>query len=331
MTNLNQRGIIVVMSDISEPIAYLNGDFIPVSQAKLSVFDQGVVQGASVTEMIRTFKHQPFRLDDHLNRLQQSIRCVGFDPDESKADLYSIASKIVEQNAQLISPSHDLGLTIFVTPGDNPTYKGGAVTSPLQTSTVCAHTFPLPFEIWAGAFETGQHLITPSLRHIPPESLDARIKTRSRLNWYLADREAQLADPKARALVLDGNGNVTETSTANFLIASQGRIIAPDPTKTLSGVSLFVVSELVGRLGLEFTRADLKVYDVLTAEEAFTSSTPYCLLPVTRVNGKPIGDGTPGPVFLRIMAAWNDLVGVDIISQMTDSARERLSGHSVSS
>ena len=330
MTNPNQRDIINIMSDISEPIAYLNGEFIPVSQAKLSVFDQGVVQGASVTEMVRTFKHQPFRIEDHLNRLQQSIRYVGFEPDETIEDLQSIALKIVTQNAKLIPASHDLGLTLFVTPGDNPTYKGGAVTSPLRTSTVCVHTFPLPFEIWADAFETGQHLITPSLRHIPPESLDARIKSRSRLNWYLADREAQLADPKARALVLDGNGNVTETSTANFLIASHGRIIVPDPTKTLGGVSRLVVSELVGRVGLEFTTADLKIYDVLTAEEAFTSSTPYCLLPVTRVNGKPIGDGTPGPVFRKIMAAWNDLVGVDIIAQMTNGARERLSGNLVS-
>ncbi|MGR3318285.1 MAG: hypothetical protein ACUZ8O_07355, partial [Candidatus Anammoxibacter sp.] len=83
MTNPHQRDIIAVMSDISEPIAYLNGEFIPVSQAKLSVFDQGVVQGASVTEMVRTFKHQPFRMDDHLNRLQQSIRYVGFEPDET--------------------------------------------------------------------------------------------------------------------------------------------------------------------------------------------------------------------------------------------------------
>lgn len=316
---------------MNEPIAYLNGEYIPASEAKLSVFDQGIVQGASVTEMVRTFRHQPFRLDEHLSRLHLSIHCVGFEPSESLDDLKSIASKIVEQNARLIPETHDLGLTMFVTAGDNPTYRGGAIGPPLRTSSVCVHTFPLPFEMWAESYEKGQHLVTPSTRHIPPECLDARIKTRSRLNWYMADREAQLVDPKARALVLDRDGNVTEASTANFLIVVGNCIVVPDPTKSLGGVSQHVVAELAVQLGMQFTTSDLKVYDVLTADEALTSSTPYCLLPVTRVNGKPIGDGNPGPVYRKIMAAWHDLAGLDIIAQMQQGARERLAGQSQTS
>jgi branched-subunit amino acid aminotransferase/4-amino-4-deoxychorismate lyase len=306
-----------------EPIARINDRLVPISQAAVSLFDLGLVQGAAVTEMIRTFAHRPFRLDAHLDRLLRSVRAVGFPVDPSVAELRAKTLEVVEHNARLIPAGHDLGIVLFVTAGLNLTYVGAAGAGSARTPTLCIHTFPLPFELWAEKYDAGQHLVVPSVRHVPPDCIDPQIKMRSRMHWYLADRQARLVDPHASALLLDHEGRITETSAANFLLVEGGAVHVPGGSGTLGGLSLQVVSELCGRLGIPFVPRTLRPYDVANADEACTSSTPYCLLPVTRFDGRPIGDGRPGPVFRRLIAAWNDLAGLDIIAQMRTGAAER--------
>ena len=306
---------------MTEPIAYLDGQLLPISEAKLSIFDLGLVMGAAVTEMIRTFSHQPFRLDEHLARLSRSIDSVAFETGVSLDRLRSIATEVVDANRRLLPASHDLGIVIFVTAGLNTTYVGVAGKA---KPTVCVHTFPLPFELWEEKCRNGQHLVVPSIRHIPADCLDPKIKSRSRLHWYLADQQARRIDKNASALVLDHEGGLAETSTGNFFAVIDGRICTPPPHNTLGGVSQQVVLELAGRLGITCAAAELHLDDVLDADEAFTSSTPYCLMPVTRLNGEPLGDGRPGPVFGKLMAAWNELVGFDNIAQMRSVAAERI-------
>ena len=104
-----------------------------------------------------------------------------------------------------------------MTPGEYKTYAGSAGAAPRLTPTVCVHTFPLPFELWAEKMQHGAHVVTPSIRHVPPQCYDPKIKYRSRMHYYLADQEARAGDPEAIALLLDLDGNVTETSGANFL------------------------------------------------------------------------------------------------------------------
>ncbi|NOX54440.1 MAG: branched-chain amino acid aminotransferase [Planctomycetes bacterium] len=308
---------------MTEPIAYLSGQWVPISQARVSVFDLGLVQGASVTEMVRTFGHRPFRLEDHLARLQRSLNAVGFEPVPSTDEFQAIVERVLAHNGKLLPASHDLGIVLFVTAGLNRTYVGAAGAERAKAPTVCVHTFPLPFELWATKLDHGQHLITPATRHIPPDSLDPRIKYRSRLHWYLADRETRGLDPEASALLLDRDGFITETSSGNFFIVRDNELLTPTERTTLPGVSQKVVAELAVHLGLGYRAVDLRVYDVLNADEAFTSSTPYCLLPVTRLNGSPIGDGRPGPVFGRLLDAWSDLVGLNVAEQIRTVAAER--------
>lgn len=306
-----------------EPIARINDRLVPMSQAAVSLFDLGLVQGAAVTEMVRTFAHRPFRLDAHLERLRRSVRAVGFPIDPALDDLRAKTLEVVELNARLIPPGHDLGIVLFVTAGLNLTYVGAAGAESARTPTLCIHTFPLPFELWAEKFDAGQHLVVPSVRHVPPDCIDPQIKMRSRMHWYLADRQARLVDPHASALLLDHEGRVTETSAANFFLVADGAVHTPGAGGTLGGLSQQVVSELCDRLGVPFVSRTVRPYDATNADEAFTSSTPYCLLPVTKFDGRPIGDGRPGPVFRRLIAAWNDLVGLDIIAQMRIGAAER--------
>ncbi len=301
---------------MSEPAVYLNGRMLPASQAHLAIYDLGVVMGATVTEMTRTFRCEPYRLDDHLGRLYRSLRYVRFDIGLSQAELAAASRELVAHNAALLPEGGELGLIHFVTAGENALYAGSAGGGAKTTPTVCAHTFPLPFELWSKKMRDGVHVVTPSIRHVPPQCYDPKMKYRSRMHYYLADQEARLADPDAIALLLDLAGNATETSGANFLIVERGAIVSPTLTNTLPGVSRATVIELAARLGIPFVERDVQVFSVINADEAFLASTPYCLLPVTKINGLPIADGRPGPIFHRLLTAWSRDVGVDIEKQV---------------
>jgi branched-subunit amino acid aminotransferase/4-amino-4-deoxychorismate lyase len=289
---------------------------VPASEAHLAIFDAGVVLGATVTEMTRTFNLRPFRLEQHIERLQRSLRYTRMDTGLAAADFLRISHEIIEHNGRLLPAGGELGMVHFVTAGEYPTYAGMAGRAARTSPTVCIHTFPLPFELWAKKFRVGAHLVTPATRHVPPQCYDPKMKYRSRMHYYLADKEAQLVDPEASALLLDLQGNVTETGGANFLIVERGTIVSPTTVNTLPGISRGMVIELAGKLGIPFVERDLQVYNVVNADEAFTTSTPYCVMPVTKINGLAIGDGRPGPIFRRLISAWSEAVGVDIERQI---------------
>lgn len=302
---------------MSEPLVFLNGKLIPASQASLKIYDAGIVLGATVTEMTRTFRHQPFRLEDHVARLFRSLKYTRMDIGMTPDELVAVSRELLTNNATLIGDNDELGLIHFVTAGEYPTYAGSAAGGVRMTPTVCAHTFPMPFELWAERIKTGAHVVTPSIRHVPPQCYDPKMKYRSRMHYYLADQEARLVAPDAIALLLDLDGNVTETSGANFLIVERGTIVSPTLRNTLPGISRATVIELAAKLGIPFVERDIQVHSVINADEAFLSSTPFCLLPVTKINGVTIGNGQPGEVYRRLMSAWNELVGMDIAGQFT--------------
>jgi branched-chain amino acid aminotransferase len=304
---------------------YLNGQVVPASQAHVAIFDLGLVQGATVTEMTRTFRHRPWRLDAHLERLFRSLRYARMDIGLSQEHLAAVSEQLVVENARLIQTEDELGVIHFVTAGEHAMYAGSAGRPVRTTPTVCVHTFPLPFELWAQKMRAGAHLVTPPTRHVPPACYDPKIKCRSRMHFYLADQEARRLDPDALALLLDLDGNVTETNGANLLIIKHGTIISPTTANTLPGVSRSMVMELATRLGVPFTERDLQVFDVLNADEALLTSTPYCIMPATRINGATIGDGRPGPMFRRLLTAWSDAAGLDVAAQIEDGARRRAS------
>lgn len=307
-----------------EPIVYLNGRMLPASEAHLAIYDAGVVLGATVTEQTRTFRKQPFRLDEHLARLYRSLKYVRLDIGLSPSDLARLSHELIAHNAQLIGEEDDLGLIHFVTAGEYATYAGLSGRPARTTPTVCIHTFPLPFEMWAPKMLVGAHLVTPSIRHVPPQCYDPKMKYRSRMHFYLADREARLADPDASALLLDLDGNITETGAANILIVERGHIVSPTTRNILPGVSRAMVIELAGKLGIPFVERDLQVYDVLNADEAFLTSTPFCMMPVTRLNGVNLAAGKPGPVYRKLLNAWSQEVGIDIEQQIIAGANRRL-------
>jgi branched-chain amino acid aminotransferase len=300
------------MDLMDEPQAYLNGRFLAASAATLSVTDAGFVLGAAVAEQVRTFAGKLFRLDDHLARLKQSLDTIGVDPGLGQEELSRIAQELVARNYRLLTRGDDLGLSIVVTPGPYAAYAPSVPAQP----TVCLHTYLLPFRLWASKYRTGQALVTTDVEQVSPRSWPASLKCRSRMHYYLADRQAAAIEPGARALMLDSEGRVVEASTANVMVftAADG-LLAPPPAGVLPGISMTQVTELALSLGIPVTRRELWPDEVAKADEVLLTSTPFCLLAVTRFNGRSIGDGAPGEIFQKLLAAWSDAVEIDLVLQ----------------
>src|SRR5262245_10774808 len=246
-----------------EPLAYLNGRYIPLSQAAIGVFDVGFLQGVTVAEQLRTFGGRLFRLDLHLSRLARSLALIGLELGAPFDEIGKIATALVEQNRALIDPDDDLGATIFVTPGMSPTY---AAVAPSSGPTLCIHTQPLTFSAWADKYQTGDSLVVTDTRHVPSECWPPELKCRSRMHFYLADKQARENEYGARALLLDERGFVTEASTANIVAyRADCGLISPPKEHILPGVTVAVLEELAGRLGIAFGHAELTVNDIATA------------------------------------------------------------------
>lgn len=302
---------------MTEPQAYLNGRFIPAAQASISLSDAGFVQGTTVAEQLRTFGGKLFRLPAHIERLFRSLAIVGVDPGVTPAELAGIAADLAARNHALLAAGDDLGLAILVTPGDyRPMVPGKA-----SGATVCLHSFPLRFDLWAEKYRTGEALATTDVVQVPGRSWPTELKCRSRMHYYLADRQADSRHPGSRALMLDLDGFVTETTTSNIVLFERERgLVMPPRRKILPGITLSVVGELAAGIGVGLTERELRPDDVAAADEAFITGTSSCMLSVVRLNGRPIGSGTPGPTFARFMDAWNDLVGIDVRRQAAQFA-----------
>jgi branched-subunit amino acid aminotransferase/4-amino-4-deoxychorismate lyase len=298
-----------------EPLAYLNGQFVPQGQAHLPLHDASFVFGATVTDLCRTFRHQLYRWPDHLARFRRSCRSTYIKLSENDGELTRLAEQLVANNTALLEPGQELALVVFATPGPVGYYAGQEGGVGDTAPTLGMHTFLLPFARYRRLFREGAHLIIPRTRHVPAACVDPRIKQRSRLHWWLAAREAAEVEAGAIALLVDLEGHVTETAGANFLVVRDGTVLSPPASAVLGGTSLQVVRELCRDLDISFAEVPLTPAECQQADEAFLTSTPYCMAGISRINGSPLP--WPGLVFQRLLELWNSRVGLNIAAQIT--------------
>ena len=299
---------------------YISGEMVPESEAKISIFDSAVMLGDTVTESTRTFRHQPFKLDQHITRMYKSLKVTRIDPGCSPDEMKEITSGVVEANLPEVAEEDDIWIVHNISrgvsmPGPDPTVQQGR-------ATVMIHTAPMDLTGWAGFYEKGCHAVTSMSRIIPSQSLDARIKNRSRMAYTLAEVEVKLVDPLAQGIILDVHGNVAENKGGNIFAVTDGRLRTPKSQNSLEGVSRKTVLELAEGLGIENEVTELQPYDLYTADELFFTSTPYCIMPATKFNGLPVGSGEVGELTRALLDAWSDQVGMDIVKQAQDQMRQ---------
>jgi branched-chain amino acid aminotransferase len=292
---------------------YLNGELVQRDQAKISVFDSAVMLGDTVTESTRTFNHQPFKLEQHIKRLYQSLKITRINPQMTMDEMTELSLKVLDANRHLLEPHEDCWLVHNISRGMS--VAGADPTIQRSPPTIIIFTSPMILKDWAPFYIHGCHAVTPMSRAVPSQALDARIKNRSRMAYTLAEMEVKLVDPQAQGILLDIHGNIAENKGGNFFIVADGVLKTPITSNALAGISRQTVLELSQSLGLPLQECDIQPYDVYTADEAFFTSTPYCIMPATKFNGLPVGDGTVGPITRQLLTAWSSLVGVDIVAQ----------------
>ena len=193
---------------------YISGEIVPEEDAKISIFDSAVLLGDTVTESTRTFNYKPYKLDEHIDRLYKSFKLTRIDPQMSKKEMLDVSLNLLEINKDEYGTNEDCWLVHNVSRGHSIT--GGNPALQVSKPTVMIYTQPMNLILWAPFYTKGCHAVIPSTRMVPSQSLDARIKNRSRLFYTLAEIEAKLVDPDAQSVILDIHGNVAENKGGNI-------------------------------------------------------------------------------------------------------------------
>lgn len=300
-------------------MVWFNSKILPESEAKLSVYDSALLFGDSVFEMTRSFNKVHFKLREHLERLFRSMKCVHINSGYTIEELEQACYQVCEVNKNSFEQSDEYRLLINVSRGLLSIYEGIVGVEP--GPNVIITCFPLKWTV-AGMgklYDEGINMVVTSQRAIPADLMDPKIKHRSRLYLQLANIEASKAKGKNNwALLLDTNGFVAEGTGDNIFIVKEGVVYTPEGRNILRGISREYVLWLADQLNLSRvdTEKNLTLYDLYDADEIFITGTPFCMLPVCRVNNLVVGDGRVGKITKYLLSEWSGKVGLDIVEQI---------------
>lgn len=297
---------------------FFNGKFINEEDAKLSIYDSSLMFGDMVFEMTRSFNHKHFLLEEHIDRLFYGIKILEIPIKYSKKNVFDFCVETSKVNKKYFSNNDEHRLMIDVTRGVLDIYKP-AISNHKGSNLIIAD-FPLRWTVsgMGKLFKTGINAAITSQKAIPSRYLDPKIKNRSRLFYLMANIEvSNLKGNNNWALLLDEFGNIAEGSGDNFFIIKDGVIISPLGKDILRGISRkYVLDNLAIELGYDVEEKNIDPYDVYTADEAFMTGTPFCMLPVTSLNFKKISNGKVGPIFKKLINKWSKNVNLDIVKQI---------------
>jgi branched-chain amino acid aminotransferase len=254
-------------------------------------------------------------MKEHIDRLYRSLSFVRIDSGLSAEEMLEISEEAISRNEHLRGDVGDFNIHQFVTRGT------GRRAWNARGPTVCVRIGPLDFKNFSHAFNDGLHAVITKVLSYSPQMLDPKVKHYSRMNFNLAEVEANDVDAGALPILRDEDGNLTEGSGYNLFMVTDGAIRTAGDRSILQGVSRGMVFDLARQLEIPLYEEDLQPYDLYTADEAFFASTTWCVVPVTYVDKRPIGNGKPGPVTRQLLAAWSEVVGVDIVDQAVRFAR----------
>jgi len=296
----------------------MNGSFVPESEAKISIYDSALMFGDMVFEMTRSFGGKQFKLREHIDRLFIGLTILRIPIELSKDELEEACYKTIERNASFFEKEDEHRLMIDVSRGLLGIYQG--IEGLHKGTNVIIADFPLKWTVssMGSLFDTGINAVITSQRAIPASLMDPKIKNRSRLFYLMANIEAsQYEGDNNWALLLDPDGYIAEGTGDNFFIVKNSVIYTPEGRNILRGISRqYIIDEIGPQLGLQVVEKNLDPYDVYTADEAFMTGTPFCMLPVTSLNSVPIGEGKVGKIFTSLLNQWGANVGVSIESQI---------------
>ncbi len=278
---------------------HLNGRLVDEAEARIPVFDRGLLFGDGIFETMRSVAGRIFRLGRHLGRLERSARLIGLALPWQPARAGALLGELLEANGL---KEARIRLTITRGPGRPGDYL--AAEGPPTVIATAAPFTPLG----TGLYESGVRVAIADRRAVPGSAIDASIKSISRLASVLARREAR-AKGAFEAILLDADGCLTEGTASNLFLVERGGLATPPvPAGGLPGITRETILELARSADLRAREEPLPAERLSAAEEAFLTNTSWEVLPVTRVDGRSIGEGRIGPVTLDLLARYRDLL-----------------------
>ena len=277
-------------------IVYLNGSLIPSSEASISALDYGFLYGYGLFETMRAYEGQVFRLDNHLTRLARSAEVLGLPI--GTLDLKKAVMDTIQAN-QL----GDARIRIAISIGE-----GGMVPDPSTCNRptvliLAGHYQPYPEEV----YQKGFRAIVSSIHRNSGSPL-SRLKSANYLESLLARQEARAAGVN-EALCLNEKGVLAEASMSNIFLVTNGILRTPgQESGILPGITRETILELAPPLGINTLECDIRLDELSHAEEAFLTNSLIEVMPLTEIEGKPVGSGRPGSITKKLLTAYRELV-----------------------
>jgi branched-chain amino acid aminotransferase len=285
-------------SNTKESRIYIDGKFFPEADAKISVFDHGLLYGDGIFEGIRFYNGRVFRLEEHLERLWDSARSICLEIPIGRGEMTEALLETIRQNGlnegyiRLVVTRGVGNLGLNPTQCKRPSVIIIATTIALYSKEVC---------------ETGLTVVTCATRRTGVAALNPAVKSLNYLNNVMARIEANLAGAD-EALMLNEAGNVAECTADNVFIIKHGQIFTPPISAgALRGITRSVVFDIAAELGLKISETDITRHDVFVADECFLTGTAAELIPVIKADGRMIGNGKPGSITTRMIGRFREL------------------------
>lgn len=284
---------------MAEVEIYINGTYFPKSEAKISVYDHGLLYGDGVFEGLRSYSGTVFRLSEHLDRLYQSARAIMLTIPMTKEEMTAAVEQTIARNNL-----SDAYVRLVITRGAGSLGIDPGRTSDPQVIVIADHITLYPKEL----YENGLEIVTAATIRNHAAALNPRIKSLNYLNNIMAKIEGQLAGCQ-EALMLNERGEVAECTGDNIFIVSGGVLLTPPiDAGILEGITRNAVIELGQQAGMEVRQTTLTRHDIYVADECFLTGSAAEVIPVIKLDGRPIGSGSVGQITQQLSAAFHRLV-----------------------
>jgi branched-chain amino acid aminotransferase len=281
---------------------YLDGKFVDSSEAKVSVFDHGLLYGDGVFEGIRLYGGNIFRLEEHLERLEYSAKAIMLQMPHTRAELRELTCETCRQNGLT-----DAYIRLVITRGVGDLGLAPWLCPKPSIFIIASKISLYPQE----HYDNGLAIVTVPTRRIGPAALPATIKSLNYLNNILGKIEAKQFGA-LEAIMLNEQGYVAGCTADNVFIVHKGTIITPSSSQgALKGITRDTVIDIAAEIGVPLRESDMTRYDIWCADECFLTGSGAEVIPVVKLDGRVIGDGKPGPITQRVLAAFRRRVLVE--------------------
>lgn len=278
---------------------YIDGKYYDRAEARISVFDHGLLYGDGVFEGLRIYGGRVFKLKEHIERLYMSAKAILLDIPMTADEMGSAVSEAVKVNEK-----ENGYIRLIVTRGEGLLGIDPSSCARPSVIIIVGDIQMYPDEY----YEKGVAIITSSSRRMPSDCLDPRIKSLNYLNNIMAKLEARQAGC-LEAVMLNGEGFVAECTGDNIFIVKNNELLTPAPHHgALDGITMQTVLELAESIGIKTHQTTLTRYDLYNADECFVTGTGAEIIPVSRIDGRVIGEGKPGNVMRRLVKVFREIV-----------------------